>query len=302
MRPNRRKRSIATLAMAFATAVAGAVVVTAPPANAAGLSNPSGTITVDCPGAHAHIQVDWLDSDRVTIRWRLRDTATGGSRSPVLQIKAFGADGSPTSMVFGRNHFYALTSGNGTQKIGTKTNWNPVNLADIHYLKIKVSNGTTAQDPACHETRNIFNWTRLAYKAALSKSDKGYRLGAMGPDFYDCSGLTLASYNGISHFPNFDTNTVRTAEQIYDWARTNTAPAKKYAKKIPPSDVKVGDLLFYENTVESPRDVTHVAFWAGNDTLYDALSPQAGIGFHANTPWWTSRLVAAYRILGVSTD
>lgn len=61
--------------------------------------------------------------------------------------------------------------------------------------------------------------------------------------------------------------------------RGHTSPAKQYAKHIPLSDLKVGDLLFYTNTIESTSYITHVSFWAGNDT----------------------RFVAAYRVLGVAT-
>ncbi|MFC0627710.1 C40 family peptidase [Kribbella deserti] len=302
MRTNQLKRGVATLVMAMATTLAGAAVV--PTASyAAGLSNPSGTLTVKCPGAHAFIQVDWLGPNEVTIRWRIRDTAASGNVSPILRINAIAPGGSAAAMKFGNGKtYYVLTAGNGSQKVGLTRGWNPGNLGDISHLKVTVKNGTTAQGVDCHQSRNIFNWSRLAYDTALSKSDKGYRLGGMGPDYYDCSGLVLTSYNGIKHFPDFNTNNVRTAEQIYNWARTHTSPAKAYAKRVSPSDVKVGDLLFYRDTVESPRAVTHVAFWAGNNTLYDALSPTAGIGYHANTSWWSSKLVAVYRILGVSTD
>jgi peptidoglycan DL-endopeptidase CwlO len=52
------KRRIMTVVVAVATALSGAVFVAAPAASADGLSNPSGTLTVECPGAHAFIQVD----------------------------------------------------------------------------------------------------------------------------------------------------------------------------------------------------------------------------------------------------
>lgn len=110
----------------------------------------------------------------------------------------------------------------------------------------------------------------------------------------------VTSYNSIGNFPGF--GSVRTAEQIYDWARTHTSPAKMYAKRIPVADLTIGDLLFYENTSpDVTRTVEHVAFWAGDNTLYDAHAYGVPVGYHDNTAWWSSRLVAAYRVLGVAT-
>ncbi|TWD81369.1 NlpC/P60 family protein [Kribbella amoyensis] len=305
MRRSPARRCIVTVLTAFVTTVAGSAVVATPAASTAGLSNPSATLTVKCPGVKAFVQVDWRGANQVTVRWRLDDTAAD-RKSPVLRIQAVNAKGSTASMVFpGGNPHYGLDGGKGSHKVGLKSGWNPGNLADINHLKVLVRNGNTEQGTSCKASRNIFNWSRIAYTTAVSKKDKKYKkykLGGVGPDYYDCSGLLLTSYNKIGLFPDFDLSKVRTAEQIYDWARTHTSPGKVYAQKIRASEAKVGDLLFYEKTAPSSRDITHVAFWAGDNTLYDALSPQAGIGFHANSAWWTQRLVAVYRILGVSTD
>ena len=80
------KHRITTLLLAFAVAVSGAVFVAAPSASADGLDNPSGTLTVDCPGAKAFIQFDWETADRVDVRWYLEDTGTASNISPVLRI------------------------------------------------------------------------------------------------------------------------------------------------------------------------------------------------------------------------
>ncbi|TWD83704.1 cell wall-associated NlpC family hydrolase [Kribbella amoyensis] len=304
MQWKRARRSITTLALAFATAVAGAVMVASPPAYADGLANPSGTLTVECPGASAFVQVDWLGPNRVTIRWRLEDTGTATNISPVIRIQAVDGDGTVAPMTFpSGDTFFVLRGGNGHSEVGLKADWNPGNMADLNHLKVKVQNGTTDQGTSCTESRNIFNWSRIAYNIALSREAKGYRLGGLGPDFYDCSGLTLTSYNAIPLFNDFNLGTVRTAEEIYDWARTHTSPAKVYAKRVPRADAKVGDLFFYERTAANGRDITHVGFYAGNNTQYDALSPEAGIDTHdISSSYWTSRLVEVYRILGVSTD
>jgi len=290
-----------TLIVTFVVAVSSAVFVAAPSASADGLSNPSGTLTVSCPGADAFIQVGWEGANSVNIWWRIDDTGTAANLSPVLRIQAHDEDHTAAPFIFpSGDPFFVLRGGNGSSADSAKFDWNPSNLANLNHLLVRVQNGTTEQGTTCYQERNIYNWTRTAYRKAVNKEGADYHLSGMGPA-YDCSGLVLTSYNEVGNFPDFNTDNVRSAEEIYDWARTHTSPGLKYAKEIPTSDLKIGDLLFYTNTVDNGRYITHVAFWAGNDTLYDAHSDGVPVGFHANTSWWSSRMVAAYRILGVST-
>lgn len=295
------KRRIMTVVVAVATALSGAVFVAAPAASAEGLSNPSGTLTVDCPGAHAFIQVDWKGANQVTIRWRVDDTGTAANFSPVLRIQARDADGTAAPFVFpGDNAYFVLRGGNGHSEVGLESDWNPSNLADINHLLVRVQNGTTEQGTSCYQERRIFNWTRIGYRKAVNQEGKGYLLGGTGPDYFDCSGLTLTSYEAVPNFPDFPSG-VRTAEEIYFWMRDNTSPAKRYAKSVAFADLKIGDLLFFERTADNGRVATHVAFWAGDNTLYHAFSPDTPIGFTAYSSYFSSRFVGAYRVLGVET-
>ncbi len=298
MQRNRLRRSLAALAMTVVTAVSGALLVGPTPAQAAGLANPSATLTVECPGASAFIQVDWLGPNRVTVRWSIEDTGTAAGFSPVLRINAIGSNNVDTPMIFpGGNTYYVLRSGNGTSEVGLEGDWNPENIADLNHLKVKVQNGTTAQDPegkGCTESRNIFNWTRIAYNNAWSQEEKPYVWGGVGPNSYDCSGLTLWSHNQIPLFPGF--GGVRTADSIYNWATSHTSPAKVYAKRVDRADAKVGDLFFYNTDGDAAID--HVDFYAGNNEAYGALNENLGLTTH---PMW-SGVVGIYRILGVSTD
>ncbi|GAB3941304.1 hypothetical protein GCM10029976_060380 [Kribbella albertanoniae] len=304
MQRNRLRRSLAALAMTIVTAVSGALLVGPTPAQAAGLANPSATLTVECPGASAFIQVDWLGPNRVTVRWSIEDTGTAAGWSPVLRINAIGSNNVNTPMIFpSGDTFFVLRAGNGHSEVGLEADWNPENIADLNHLKVKVQNGTSAQDPegnGCTESRNIFNWTRIAYDNAWSQRDKQYRFGNLGPDYglgpnyYDCSGLTLTSYDKIPLFPGF--GNVRTADSIHNWAASHTSPAKVYAKRVDRADAKVGDLFFYNTDGDSAVD--HVDFYAGNNEAYGALNETLGLTTH---PMW-SGVVGIYRILGVSTD
>jgi hypothetical protein len=187
--------------MAFVAALSGVVFVAPPTASADGLSNPSGTLTVECDGATSFIKVDWK----------------GG------------------------------------------------------------------------------------YRKAVNQEGKGYATGEEGPDFFDCSGLTLTSYEAVPGFPDFPGD-VRTAEQIFHWMQDNRSPGKRYAQPVELADLKIGDLLFFRDTNdEVVRDAEHGAFWAGDDTLFHAFSPSTPIGFTDCSAFFSSRFVGAYRVLGVET-
>lgn len=296
------RRRVTTLVAAVAAALSGVLLTAAPSASADGLSNPSGTLTVECDGARAFIQVDWKGANAVTVRWSLEDTGSTANISPVLRITARDADGSEAPFVFpGDNAYFILRGGNGHSEVGLKSDWNPGNLADINHLQVRVQNGTTEQGRRCFQERRIYNWTRIGYRKAVDQEGKPYKLGGNGPDSFDCSGLTLAAYNPIPGFPDFPSG-VRTAEEIYHWMGDNRDPGKRYAKTVSKADLKIGDLVFFENTnPEVVRDAEHVAFWAGNNTLYHAFSPSTPIGFTSYSSYFDSRFIGAYRLLGVET-
>jgi len=83
---------------------------------------------------------------------------------------------------------------------------------------------------------------------ALTQLGKPYRYGGNGPDSYDCSGFTKASFAaaGVS---------------LPRTARTQYAASTK----ISMSDIRPGDLVFY-------GDMSHVAIYLGNGQVVEAPS------------------------------
>lgn len=92
----------------------------------------------------------------------------------------------------------------------------------------------------------------------LGQAAKGYRLGATGPDYYDCSGLVWqamkqqGSYTG----PRFTTFTF--ARQTAGDVTKVTTPA-------------VGDIVLWP--------AHHMGVVSGPGKMFSAMSPGAGIGF-----------------------
>ncbi|GAA1733448.1 C40 family peptidase [Aeromicrobium alkaliterrae] len=88
---------------------------------------------------------------------------------------------------------------------------------------------------------------------ALTQLGKPYRYGGNGPDSYDCSGFTKASFAaaGIS---------------LPRTARTQYAASTK----ISMSDIQPGDLVFY-------GDMSHVAIYLGNGQVVEAPSSGSSV-------------------------
>lgn len=91
---------------------------------------------------------------------------------------------------------------------------------------------------------------------ARTQIGKPYLWGGSGPDAYDCSGLTQQSWRqaGVS---------------LAHSSRTQYTQVKK----VPISDLRVGDLVFWASNTSDPSTIYHVALWAGPGTIVEAPAP-----------------------------
>ncbi|WP_229053563.1 C40 family peptidase [Aeromicrobium sp. Leaf350] len=88
---------------------------------------------------------------------------------------------------------------------------------------------------------------------ALSRIGTPYRYGGNGPDSYDCSGLTKASFAAAG------VSLPRTARTQYG-----------ASQQISMSDIQPGDLVFY-------GDMSHVAIYLGNGQVVEAPSSGSSV-------------------------
>ncbi|MDE2386797.1 MAG: C40 family peptidase [Actinomycetales bacterium] len=90
---------------------------------------------------------------------------------------------------------------------------------------------------------------------------EAYVLGGMGPDVWDCSGLTKASYAaaGIYIGTHSATNQFRTMAQA--------------RKLVPLSQMQVGDLLWYSTESAFDGDKYHVVIFVGGGLMLEAPNP-----------------------------
>lgn len=95
---------------------------------------------------------------------------------------------------------------------------------------------------------------------ARKQLGKGYRSGGTGPVYYDCSGLTQASYASVGVALN------RTSQDQY-----------RQGSAVSASALQPGDLVFYYNASQP----THVAMYIGNGQVIEALNPGTGVRIDA---------------------
>lgn len=111
--------------------------------------------------------------------------------------------------------------------------------------------------------------------AAIVRGEKakGYRWGATGPDYYDCSGLIWraaqdAGYKG----PRFTTATIRSRKEF----KRVLAPGMQAPSQTPMPDARGGDIVLWP--AGSGGITGHMGVITSNDRFYSARSVRSGIG------------------------
>jgi cell wall-associated NlpC family hydrolase len=93
----------------------------------------------------------------------------------------------------------------------------------------------------------------IAANWALTQLGKPYQWGAVGPDTYDCSGLTMEAWAhaGVQllHYTG------------YQWEE---------GPHVPLTELQRGDLLFYATDNSDPATIHHVGIYIGNAMMVDA--------------------------------
>ncbi len=100
-----------------------------------------------------------------------------------------------------------------------------------------------------------------ALNFARAQLGERYVLGGMGPDIWDCSGITKAAYAAAG----VDIGTHSATNQF------NTMAAQR--KLIPLNQLQVGDLMWYSQSSSFNGDKYHVVIYAGNGMMLEAPNP-----------------------------
>jgi cell wall-associated NlpC family hydrolase len=119
--------------------------------------------------------------------------------------------------------------------------------------------------PAAPELYDVgpANATKVEGMFAFAKQQLGerYVLGGMGPDVWDCSGITKAAYASVGVY-------------IGTHSATNQFRTMAYAKKLIPLNQAVsGDLMWYSQESAFDGDKYHVVLYMGGGMMLEAPNP-----------------------------
>ncbi len=105
-----------------------------------------------------------------------------------------------------------------------------------------------------------------------------YRYGGHSPSSgFDCSGLIYYSYKRIG------LRAPRTTRDLY-----------RYARPVPPSELRTGDILFFKI---DGKKVSHAAVYLGNGRMVHAPSSGKHVSYaHLSSPYWSEHLIGAGRL------
>lgn len=105
---------------------------------------------------------------------------------------------------------------------------------------------------------------KAALRYAIAQIGKPYRMGAEGPNAFDCSGLTQAAYASVG------VRLPRTSQSQFGVGRA-----------VSRSQLQPGDLVFFYS------GISHVGIYLGNGIMVDARNSRVGVVYtNINEPWW----------------
>jgi len=125
-------------------------------------------------------------------------------------------------------------------------------------------------------TRGTAAQGEAAVAWAVARVGTPYLWGGVGPDGYDCSGLTMKAWRDAG------VNLNRTSRDQY-----------KQVRKITYDEMRPGDLVFWGSNVNDPDSITHVAMWMGNNQIVEA--PRAGVPVRVTSMRWSGTMTYAGR-------
>jgi cell wall-associated NlpC family hydrolase len=115
---------------------------------------------------------------------------------------------------------------------------------------------------------------QAAIDYARAQIGKPYQWGAVGPDRFDCSGLTMRAWErGGVQLPHYS---VAQYEQ---------------AGKVALGDIRPGDLVFFGSNKSDPNSIYHVGLYIGGGNMIEA--PYTGANVRISSIWRSSLFGAA---------
>ena len=172
----------------------------------------------------------------------------------------------------------SLSKGTKVEVISTKNGWSKINYnGSIGYVSSQYLSSSST-DSSTSTTSSSVNKVISLAKSLLGKS---YVWGAQGPSTFDCSGFTYYVFKNAANI---------TLPRVSQDQST-------YGTYVSKSNLKVGDLVFFDTNGANDGNVSHVGIYLGNNQFIHASSSKGKVVISEMSSYYSGAYVNARRVL-----
>ena len=172
----------------------------------------------------------------------------------------------------------SLRKGTKVEVISTTNGWSKINYnGSIGYVSSQYLSSSST-DSSTSTTSSSVNKVISLAKSLLGKS---YVWGAQGPSTFDCSGFTYYVFKNAANI---------TLPRVSQDQST-------YGTYVSKSNLKVGDLVFFDTNGANDGNVSHVGIYLGNNQFIHASSSKGKVVISEMSSYYSGAYVNARRVL-----
>ena len=244
------------------------------------VSSSNGWSKVNVCGVSGYVSSDYLSSTKPSTGSSSSNESTSNSTSTMYttdRLNLRKGAGTSYSVITTLDKGVAVTvhsSSNGWSKVSV--NGMTGYVSSSYLSSTKPSNSSSSTDSSTSsKVDKVLNF-------ASQQLGKPYVWGAQGPNSFDCSGLTYYIYKNAAGIT---------------LPRTSVEQSK-YGTTVSKSNLKAGDLIFFDTSGPNDGGVSHVGIYVGNGQMIHASSSQKKIvKVSVETSYWNNAFVRAKRVL-----
>ena len=172
----------------------------------------------------------------------------------------------------------SLSKGIKVEVISTTNGWSKINYnGSIGYVSSQYLSSSST-DSSTSITLSSVNKVISLAKSLLGKS---YVWGAQGPSTFDCSGFTYYVFKNAANI---------TLPRV-------SKDQSTYGTYVSKSNLKVGDLVFFDTNGANDGNVSHVGIYLGNNQFIHASSSKGKVVISEMSSYYSGAYVNARRVL-----
>ena len=172
----------------------------------------------------------------------------------------------------------SLSNGTKVQVISTTDGWAKINYnSSVGYVSNSYLSSTETTSSSSSTSSKVENVISKA-KSLLGKT---YVWGAQGPNTFDCSGFTYYVFKNAANV---------TLPRV-------SREQSTFGTYVSKSNLKAGDLIFFDTNGVNDGNVSHVGIYLGNNQFIHASSSKGQVVISEMSSYYTGAYVNARRVL-----